>query len=239
MNVNRHTTYSLQADIARSSNAPFLASDARWLEEFRMDINMMLSQIEQRFNALIDARLPVNEQIKKLNELIGFVKHIQVTCSAIQSSSIVEKQRELKLYADQLISKSQRERDQRISPPVHQNLTRLLYDLLVTLVNYVHTYCHAYLIPFHVELYNDEHGVIDIEQLKYPVSTLLSNIGRSSLLVLLRSRRKTPFHVRSRSHSIRSRSTSTVSSLSHTRLTSRAFACSFASATATRPSRVA
>lgn len=144
---------------------------------------MMLSQIEQRFNRLVIAHQPklsISEQIKTINELIGFIKHIQLTCSSIQSSSIVEKQRELKLYADQLIQKSQHANDQQLSSPLHQNLTRLLYDFLVTLVNYIRAYCHAYLIPYDIELYNDEDGAIDIERLKYPVSTSPSEANAHS-----------------------------------------------------------
>jgi hypothetical protein len=114
--------------------------------------------------------LSISEQIKTINELIGFIKNIQVTCSYIQSSTIIEKQRELRIYADQLIKKSQNEHDKQISPPIHQNLTRLLYDLLVTFVSYIQTYCHAYLIPYEVELYNDDNSSIDIERLKFPVN---------------------------------------------------------------------
>jgi hypothetical protein len=172
LNVNKQATYSHQAHIAHSSTAPFLASDPRWLDEFRKDINLILSQIEQRFNRLIasqQSNLSISEQIKIINELIGFIRNIQVTCSYIQSSLIVEKQRELKIYADQLIKKSVNEKEQQISPQIQQNLTRLLHDLLITLVNYIQTYCHAYLIPYEVELYNDENVTINIEKLKYPV----------------------------------------------------------------------
>ncbi|CAF0889442.1 unnamed protein product [Adineta steineri] len=174
LNVNKQATYSHQAHIAHSSNAPFLASDPRWLVEFRKDINLILSQIEQRFNRLVISHQPqlsISEQIKTINELLGFIKNIQVTCSYIQSSLIVEKERELKIYADQLIKKSQFERDQQQSPQIQQSLTRLLYDLLVTLVNYIRTYCHAYLIPYEVEIYNDENSITDLELLKYPPTT--------------------------------------------------------------------
>ena len=172
LNVNKQATYSHQAHIAHSSTAPFLASDPRWLDEFRKDINLILVQIEQRFSRLVSSHslmLSIGEQIKVINELIGFIKNIQITCSYIQSSLIVEKQRELKLYADQLIRKSQVENDRQISPQVHQTLIRLLYDTMVTLVVYVQTYCQAYLIPYEVELYNEETATIDLDRLKYPV----------------------------------------------------------------------
>ncbi len=170
--MNKQATYSHQAHIAHSSNAAFLASDPRWLDEFRKDINVILIQIEQRFNRLVvpyQSMLSISEQIKIINELIGFIKNIQVTCSYIQSSLIVEKQRELKIYSDQLIKKSQTENGPIISSQMHQNLIRLLHNLLLTLVNYIQTYCHAYLIPYQVELYNDEIPSINIERLKYPV----------------------------------------------------------------------
>ena len=173
LNVNKQATYSHQAHIAHSSNAAFLASDPRWLDEFRKDINLILSQIEQRFNRLVVTHQPnlaISEQIKIINELIGFIRNIQVTCSYIQSSLIVDKQRELKIYADQLIKKSQNEKE----PQIHQNLTRLLYDLLVTLVSYIKTYCHAYLIPYEVEISTDENIIIDVENLKYPVNIFVN-----------------------------------------------------------------
>lgn len=113
--------------------------------------------------------LPISEQIKIINELIAFIKNIQVTCSYIQSSLIVDKQHDLKIYADQLIKKSQYDINQTVTPQNHQNFIRLLYNLIVTLVNYIQAYCHAYLIPYEVELYDDENITIDIQQLKYPV----------------------------------------------------------------------
>jgi hypothetical protein len=173
LKMDKQATYSHQAHIAHSSEAPFLASDPRWLDEFRKDINLILIQIEQRFNRLVlpyQSMLPISEQIKILNELIGFIRNIQVTCSYIQSSLIVDKQRELKIYADQLIKKSQNENEPTISSQSHQNFIKLLHNLLVTVVNYIQTYCHAYLIPYEVELYNDETTSIDIERLKYPVN---------------------------------------------------------------------
>jgi len=134
----------------------------------------MLIQIEQRFNRLVvsyQSMLSISEQIKIINELIGFIKNIEVTCSYIQSASIVDKQRELKIYSDQLIKKSQNENEQPITPQTHQNFIRVLYNLIVTLANYIQTYCHAYIIPYEVELYNDENTTIDIERLKYPVTS--------------------------------------------------------------------
>ena len=171
--MNKQATYSHQAHIAHSSLAPFLASDPRWLDEFRKDINLILVQIEQRFNRLVAVHQPTlstSEQIKLINELIGFIRNVQVTCSYIQSALIVDKQRELKIYADQLIRRSQNEHEKQSSPQTQQNLTRLLYDLMVTLVSYIQTYCHAYLIPYEVELYNNETTSIDLDRLKYPVS---------------------------------------------------------------------
>ncbi|CAF4398402.1 unnamed protein product [Rotaria sp. Silwood2] len=170
LNINKQATYSHQAHIAHSSSAAFLASDPRWLEEFQKDISLILVQIEQRFNRLVQFHQPIlsiNEQIKIINELIGFIKNIQVTCSCIQSSLIIDKQRELKIFADQLIRKSHNEHEQQISFEMHEKLTRLLYDSLVIFINYIQTYCHAYLIPYEVEIYNDKNISIDIEELKY------------------------------------------------------------------------
>ena len=172
MGAEKQANYSHQADIACSSNAAFLASDPHWLSEFRKDIDLLLKDIEQRFNRLVlphQSMLPINEQIKAINGLIGFIRQIQMTCSCIQSSFLVDKQHELKTYADQLIKKSQTETESIITPQSHRGLIRLLYNLLVTLVQYIQTYCHAFLIPYDVELYNDENPSIDLERLKYPV----------------------------------------------------------------------
>ncbi|CAF3475281.1 unnamed protein product [Rotaria sordida] len=181
LNIHKQATYSHQAHIAHSSNAPFLASDPRWLDEFRKDIELILLQIEQRFNRLVLFHQPIlsiSEQIKIINELIGFIKNIQVTCSYIQSSLISDKQRELKIFADQLIRKSHNEHEQQITLEIHEKLTRLLYDSLVIFVNYIQTYCHSYLIPYEVELYNDKNISINIEELKYP-PTKKNQISRS------------------------------------------------------------
>ncbi|CAF4458276.1 unnamed protein product [Rotaria socialis] len=170
LNANKQATYSHQAHIAHSSNAPFLASDPRWLEEFQKDMNLILVQVEQRFNRLVSFHQPVlsiSEQIKIITELISFIKNTQVTCSSIQSSLISDKQRELKQFADHLIRKSHNERLEQISIEMHEKLTRLLYDSLIIIIGYVQTYCHAYLIPYEVELYNDQNISIDVEQLKY------------------------------------------------------------------------
>lgn len=173
MGAEKQANYSHQAHIAHSSGAPFLASDPHWLTEFRKDIDMLLKEIEQRFNRLVlphQSMLPINEQIKVINDLIAFIRQIQNMCSCIQSSFLVDKQHELKTYADQLIKKSQTEPESTITSHNHRNLIRLLYNLLVTFVQYIQTYCHAYLIPYDVEIYNDENPSIDLERLKYPVS---------------------------------------------------------------------
>lgn len=173
MGAEKQASYTHQAQIASSSNAPFLASHPQWLSEFRKNIDVILQQIEQRFNRLVlpyQSMLPINEQIRVINEFIGFIRSIQVTCSYIQSSFIVEKQNELKTYADNLIRKSQAETEPTITSQNHRSLIRLLYNFLVTIVQYIQSYFHAYLIPYDVEIYNDDNPSIDLERLKYPVS---------------------------------------------------------------------
>ena len=173
MNTTKQGTYSHQAHIAHSSTAPFLASDPHWLDEFRTDINMILSQVDQRFNRLVAPNAPLlssSEQIKLLNELIGFIRNVQITCSYIQSALIVDKQRELKNYADQLIVKSQSNSTSNLGES-REILIRLLYDTLVTLISYIQTYCHAYLIPYEVEIYNEENASIELDKFKYPLSS--------------------------------------------------------------------
>ncbi|CAF4197511.1 unnamed protein product, partial [Rotaria sp. Silwood2] len=147
----------------------FPSSNPRWLEEFRQNINSTLEQIEQRFNRLINPNSPelsINEQIKLIQELIGYNKTIQNTCLDIQSPLFIEKQRELKLYTAQLIKQSQNENKQILTSQTSENLVRLLFDLLLTLMTYIQTYCQAFLIPYEVEIYNDDNKSIDIEQVK-------------------------------------------------------------------------
>ena len=237
LNVSKQATYSHQAHIAHSSLAPFLASDPRWLDEFRKDINLILVQIEQRFNRLVAVHQPMlstSEQIKLINELIGFIRNVQVTCSYIQSALIVDKQRELKIYADQLIRRSQNEHEKQSSPQTQQNLTRLLYDLLVTLVSYIQTYCHAYLIPYEVELYNNETPSIDLDRLKYPVS-LASPFEMPRRILSSSWQPKPSFLVRWRNRRNCSEFSSIVYFLCRPSRTSKAFVLLLVSVTAIKP----
>jgi hypothetical protein len=155
--------------ISSDQTRSLIPFDSRWLEEFRQNINRTLEQIEQRFNHLINpnsSSLPTDEQIKSIQELINYIKTIQITCSDIQSSLIVDKQRELKVYTIELMKKSLNKNQE-----IYQNLTRLLIDLLLTLINYIQTYCQAFLIPYEVEIYNNENQTINIEQFKTSVKS--------------------------------------------------------------------
>jgi len=180
LNPSQQSTYSHQAHIAHSSTAPFLASDHQWLGEFVKDVNTILEQIHERFNRLAvpyESMLKISEQIKLVNEFIGFIKNLQIICSYIQSSLISDKQRDLKIYADQLIRRSQHHHhDETLSKDVYDKFLKLIYETLVILINYIQTYCHAYLIPYEVEIYNDENKSIGIERLKssLPSSTQIS-----------------------------------------------------------------
>ncbi|CAF1537862.1 unnamed protein product, partial [Rotaria sordida] len=93
-------------------------------------MNLILVQVEQRFNRLVSFHQPalsISEQIKIITELISFIKNTQITCSSIESSLISDKERELKQFADQLIRKSHNEHLEQISIEMHEQLTRLLY----------------------------------------------------------------------------------------------------------------
>ncbi|CAF0926564.1 unnamed protein product [Adineta steineri] len=145
--------------------------DSHWIEEFRQNINTKFEQIEQCINHLINPNLPllsIDEQIKSIQELINYIKTIQITCSDIQSPLIIDKQRELKTYINELIRKSSNGTER-------QALVRLLFDSLLAIIKYIETYCQAFLIPYEVEIYNNEHQSIDIEQLKSLLSITVSN----------------------------------------------------------------
>jgi hypothetical protein len=149
-----------------------LAFNPRWIEEFRLNMNRALEHFEQHFNRLINPNLSllsINEQIKSIQALLDYIKPIQITCSDIQSSLIVDKQRELKDYITQLIKKSQDDKKQNLSSQMHENLIRLLWDLLITLIKYIQTYCQAFLIPYEVEIRNEDNKSTDIERFKSPV----------------------------------------------------------------------
>ncbi|CAF0721214.1 unnamed protein product [Didymodactylos carnosus] len=170
----RYPTMTNQPNLARSSHAPFLASDPLWLKAFKQDIDFILKQVEQRINKLLSFLLDQNttnnlevEQRKIINELFGFIKNIQVTCSYIESFLIVEKQRELRLYIDKITrqSLSKEISSELSSASNNKELIRLLYELVVTLVNYVRTYCNSYLIPYKLYLNDEQNNDINIEQL--------------------------------------------------------------------------
>ncbi|CAF0997755.1 unnamed protein product [Rotaria sordida] len=174
LNKNRQ---KISLDQTRS----FLSSNPRWLEEFRQNINLIFEQIEQCFNNLINPNssiLSINKQIKLNQELIGYCKKVQNICSDIQSSSFIDTQHELKFYTIQLIKQSQNENEQVLNSQISENLIQLLYDLLLALIKYIQAYCQAFLIPYDVEIYNDENKSIDIEQVK-SLSTITTPNPRS------------------------------------------------------------
>ena len=106
------------------------------------------------------------------------------------SSSVVDKQCELNRYTIQLIRKSQAI----LSPQMHENLKRLLWDLLITMIKYIHTYCEAFLIPYEVEICNDENKSIDIESFQSPVKIKRLMSFYMSLFLLYSPQQQ--FHVR-------------------------------------------
>ncbi|UJR21159.1 hypothetical protein I4U23_024258 [Adineta vaga] len=148
------------------SSYPTRSFDSQWLEEFRQKINRTLEQIEQCINRLIDPNsmiVSIEEQIKSIQELINYMKGIQLTCSDIQSSKILEKHKELRNYNIELMKHS--------SSGKKEHLSRLLFDLLSTLKEYIQTYCQAFLLPYEVEIYNNGNQTIDIEQYTSPLIT--------------------------------------------------------------------
>ncbi|CAF3791534.1 unnamed protein product [Rotaria socialis] len=144
-------------------------SNPHWREDFRENIDRKLRQIEQCFNRLVNpdsSKLLIDEQIELIEELISCSKTIQSICLDIKSTSLFERQLMLKFYAAQLKNQSENQNEQVSTSKIPQNLTRLLYDLLLSIMKYVQTYCQAFLIPYEVEIYDDENKSIDIQTLK-------------------------------------------------------------------------
>lgn len=132
----------------------FIPSNYRWFEEFHDNLNPIIQQIERCFNDLIERNLSINEQIQIIEDLINYLKTIQIICSEIRSPLMSNKQQELKYYKIQL-RKNQNSED----------LIQLVWNVLLTIGKYIQTYCQAFLIPYEVEICDDEYEAIDIEQL--------------------------------------------------------------------------
>lgn len=145
----------------------FICFNSQLLKEFRQNLNEILEQIERCFNHLINPNLSINEQIKLIEELIINIKTIQIICSNIRSSLMIAKQREFKIYKHQLIKTF--ENNQILSPEILKNFQKLLWDSLLTIRKYIQTYCQAFLIPYQVEICDQENKSIDIEQLTFLV----------------------------------------------------------------------
>ena len=159
----------------------YVFANAQWLENYRQSINRTLEQIEQNFNRLVDRNrivLSIDEQVQSMQELIGRIKTIQIICSDIQSSFVLNKINQLKAFANQLSMQSKNnENNQNI---VLQKTTQVLCDLLLALIKYIQTYCQAFLIPYEVEVYTEENKIIDIKQ----IQDLVKRIKKSSCQIL-------------------------------------------------------
>jgi hypothetical protein len=133
----------------------FIPSNSRRLEEFRDNLNPIFQQIERCFNDLIDRNLSINEQIQLIDDLINYLKNIQLICSEIRSSLMINKQQELKHYKIRLSETNQ----------ISEDLIQLVWNVLLTVGKYIQTYCQAFLIPYEIEICDNEYEAIDIEQL--------------------------------------------------------------------------
>lgn len=150
-----------------------LISDAQWLEEFRKNLHSSLTHIEERFNRLVNPSMvisSIDEHSNQIQGLFNFIKNVQITCSGIQSAPVLEKQNEIKTYINQMTEKFSSEQLVSFTADMTPHLTRLLYELLVMLISHIHTYSNAFLIPYEVDIYNDENESLDIQRLNNPVS---------------------------------------------------------------------
>jgi hypothetical protein len=136
----------------------FIPSNCGWLEEFRDNLNQIFQQIERCFNGLIEQNLTIDEQIQLIDELINYLKNIQNICSKIRSISMMRRQRELKHYKTQL--KKQTEKSS-----ISEDFIQLIWNVLLTIGKYIQTYCQAFLIPYEVEICDDDYEAVDTEQL--------------------------------------------------------------------------
>ncbi len=157
-----------------------ISFDSHWLEEFHQNLNQIFEQIERCFNNLINENISINKQIKLIQELIIYIKNIQIICSNIRSPLMINKERQLNIYKNQLSKNDE----------ISQNLIELLYDVLRTIMTYIQTYCQAFLIPYQIEICNQENQSINIEQFTSSViygENRSRNFWSGLKLILIRS----------------------------------------------------
>ena len=150
-----------------------LIFDAQWLEEFRKNLHSSLTHIEERFNRLVNPSMvisSIDEHSNQIQGLFNFIKNVEVTCSGIQSTPLLEKQNDIKAYINQMTQKFSNEQLVSFTADMTPHLIQLLYELLVILISHIHTYSNAFLIPYEVDIYNDENESFDIQRLNNPVS---------------------------------------------------------------------
>ncbi len=157
-----------------------ISFDSHWLEEFHQNLNQIFEQIERCFNNLINENISINKQIQLIQELINYIKNIQIICSNIRSPLMINKERQLNIYKNQLSKNDE----------ISQNLIELLYDVLRTIMTYIQTYCQAFLIPYQIEICNQENQSINIEQFTSSViygENRSRNFWSGLKLILIRS----------------------------------------------------
>ena len=137
----------------------FIPSDCRWLEEFQRDLSQSLQHIERCFNEFLGGnRSLLNEQIQLIEEFIQQIKTIERICSHIRSPALFSRLPDLKNLKNQF-------KRQVSSEQISEELIRLFWSILRTIQTYIQTYCQAFLIPYDVEVSNEENQSIDIDQL--------------------------------------------------------------------------
>ena len=152
-----------------------LMSDVQWLEGFRKNLHSSLIHIEERFNRLVNPSLmisSIDEHSKQIQGLLNFIKNVQIACSGIQPSALIEKQNDIRAYINQFTQNFSSEQPVALTSEATQHLTRLLYQLLSILISHIHTYTNAFLIPYEVEIYNDASESIDLQRLDCSVNWL-------------------------------------------------------------------
>lgn len=140
----------------------FMSFNYQWLDNFRENLNEIFEQFSECFNNLIEKNLSINEQLQFIEQLVTYIKTIQMICSNIRSTVLSDKQRQLKLYKRHLIKNSSNEF-------ITENLKELLYELLRTLNKYIQRYSQAFSIPYQLEILDQDDQSIDFEQLIFTV----------------------------------------------------------------------
>ena len=149
----------------------FFASDSQWLDDFRKSIETTFVHIEKRFNVLVHPVKPIRstkELETSARSLFEFLKDIQRVLLNIPSQRFLDKQNEIKAMVFPVNPRSPIV----FNSEFDEKLARLFYELLVVLDDLLRKFCDAFLVPFQLEIFNDEQQNIDLRPPSTPAKPL-------------------------------------------------------------------